>query len=384
MPTLPTPGGDAGNHSVEEFKAALRQEIGADNPVAGLPAGLQDPGDATALQGPSWPPLEGLDDMEARYTLRPPDLVEGTLSAGGRMVLGGASKTNKTWALADLAVALATGRTWLGKTCKPCNVVFVNFEVIPYFMKERFKLVRDAKGIHPEDAGLKERLRVWNLRGISYNLETLTGVLAQVLNGRPVDVLIVDPIYKAMASMDENAAGDVGEMMLALERFADSQAAAVVFSHHFSKGGQAAKDPADRFSGSGVFARSPDSALTITRHEEEGTFVISSILRDFSTPEDYCVKMEFPILTPTDADPTKLHTPGSKPTSYTPAQALLFLPSSGASFGDWFSAAKEAAGISKGRFTDLVKALVESGDVVKEDKLYRPVVPAIANNPLDV
>src|SRR3954470_23651854 len=40
---------------------------------------------------------------------------------------------------------------------------------------------------------------------------------------------------------------------------------------HFAKGNAAAKETIDRISGSGVFARDPDSLITFTKHEEQGS-----------------------------------------------------------------------------------------------------------------
>jgi len=83
-------------------------------------------------------------------------------------------------------------------------------------------------------------------------------------------LIILDPVYKCMGHRDENAAGDIGSLLNEVERLAVQTGAAVVFGAHFSKGSQAGKESIDRVSGSGVFARDPDSILTLTRHEEDG------------------------------------------------------------------------------------------------------------------
>ena len=46
---------------------------------------------------------------------------------------------------------------------------------------------------------------------------------------------------------------------------------------HFAKGNASAKGTIDRISGSGVFARDPDSLVVFTRHEEEGAFVVEMV-----------------------------------------------------------------------------------------------------------
>ena len=44
----------------------------------------------------------------------PNDVIDGLLHKGGKMVIGGGSKSFKTWQLIDMATAVATGTEFLG------------------------------------------------------------------------------------------------------------------------------------------------------------------------------------------------------------------------------------------------------------------------------
>ena len=84
-------------------------------------------------------------------------------------------------------------------------------------------------------------------------------------------MVILDPTYKILGSADENNATDISAMLNGIESLAVSTGAAVAVAGHFAKGNPSAKETIDRISGSGVFARDPDSLVVFTRHEEEGT-----------------------------------------------------------------------------------------------------------------
>jgi len=42
----------------------------------------------------------------------PPQIIEGILHQGCKMILGGTSKSNKSWCLLDLALSVASGSPW--------------------------------------------------------------------------------------------------------------------------------------------------------------------------------------------------------------------------------------------------------------------------------
>jgi hypothetical protein len=233
----------------------------------------------------------------------PAELVKGILHQGSKMVIGGTSKGRKTMTLIDLSVSVATGTPWWGLPCIQGPVCYINFEIQDPFFAHRTHVVCEAKGV----ILAKDAFMVWNLRGHGEGLENLTSDLMAVLRHKKFVLIVFDPIYKGLGSRDENKAGDVASMMNELEKIAVQTRAAIAFGAHYSKGNQAAKESIDRIGGSGVFARDPDSILTMTAHEEPEAFTVDATLRNFAPIEPFVVKWEWPLFNRADdLDPERL------------------------------------------------------------------------------
>jgi hypothetical protein len=48
----------------------------------------------------------------------PPEVIEGRLHQGCKMILGGSSKSNTSWCLLDLAISVASGEKWWGRALR--------------------------------------------------------------------------------------------------------------------------------------------------------------------------------------------------------------------------------------------------------------------------
>jgi hypothetical protein len=96
-------------------------------------------------------------------------------------------------------------------------------------------------------------------------------------------------------------------MLNQLEKIAVKTTAAVAFAAHYSKGNQSLKESIDRIGGSGVFARDPDSILTMTAHAEEECFTVNATLRNFPPIEPFVVRWKWPLFTrDEELDPEQL------------------------------------------------------------------------------
>ncbi len=259
---------------------------------------------------PTWTSANEIpDDLNKLIMQRYPVLIEGLLHRGTKMVLGGGSKSYKTWTLLNLAASVASGTNWFGHKVvnTGLDVIFLNFEVPHEFFLDRVRSVCKAMGIEPPS-----NLKVWSLRGVCNDLNLILETLQERLSNGCA-LLCIDPIYKAIGDRDENSAGDMGLLMNEVEAIVEKTGAAVAFGAHYSKGNQAEKDPLDRISGSGVFARDPDTIMGLTAHEEEGCYTVHSALRNFAGKEPFVVEWNFPLFSPReDLDAGKLRRPGQK------------------------------------------------------------------------
>lgn len=324
----------------------------------------------------SLPPIVDAATMLAEPAALPAELVAGVLHIGGKMVIGGGSKSFKTWLLSDLALAIATGTDWLGFPTTRGRVLYMNLEIQQAFFRKRLADICQAKGLIL-GAGL---LDVWNLRGHAAEISTLiTEVLKQV--GQKYALIVVDPIYKALGGRDENKAGDIAGLLNELERLAVQSGAAVVFGAHFSKGNQAGKESMDRIGGSGVFARDPDSILVLTKHEEDDAFAVETTLRNHAPIPSFVVRWKFPLMhRDDDLNPARLKKVGGRTPEYTADQLLDALGTRSATTSQWKRMVVDNLGMSDRTFYRLVDELKASGKVTAslDGKGWaRPEVPQL-------
>jgi hypothetical protein len=130
--------------------------------------------------------------------------------------------------------------------------------------------------------------------------------------------VVIDPIYKLTTGMDENSAGEVGEMLRVFDDMCKQVDTAVLFCHHFAKGNPGARSAIDRASGSGVFARDFDTGLFITPHKHEGHFVVDPILRHHQPMDKFTTRIDYPVMVlAPDASPNELANPSGPPPLFT-------------------------------------------------------------------
>lgn len=267
----------------------------------------------------SLPPIVDAAKFVATPIEQPSELVAGIVHQGSKLCIGGASKSFKTWTLLDLCLSVASGVPWLGFETKSARVLFVNFEIQPAFFAGRVRAVAQAKEIEVPEG----RLDLWNLRGHAVGAFVLLPKIEARIRDAGYGLIVLDPSYKLLGGLDENKAGDIGSLMNAFERLSTETGATTAFSAHFSKGNQSQKASLDRVSGSGVFARDPDSILTFTRHEEDDAFSVETTVRNFKTVPPFVVRWEYPLMRRDDElDPAKLKQASGRPQSFDPAKLL--------------------------------------------------------------
>jgi hypothetical protein len=126
------------------------------------------------------------------------------------------------------------------------------------------------------------------------------------------------------------------------------------------------KETIDRISGSGVFARDPDSLVIFTKHEEDGAFTVEMILRNLPPVKPFVVKWEYPLfLLEHSLDPSRLKQIGGRPAQYTPETLLQALRDQRLSSSEWKKICNTEYGVSHGKFFELLKELQEAGKVQK-------------------
>lgn len=229
-----------------------------------------------------------------------PDLIEGVLRQGGKMILTGPSKSRKTWALIQLAAALVTGGKWMESfPCRKSTVLYINMEVDRASFINRINKVTDA--LQVPRASLSGRLVSWTLRGVRLTQEQYFEYFDELIRELRPGAVIIDPIYKVMLG-DENKADVVAALCCCFDRLTE-EGCSVIYAHHTKKGGGAGYDAIDRGSGSGVFGRDADAAIDFCECVEEGgsdpehpLYKASIVLRDYPPyQEPLGVRFFFPL-----------------------------------------------------------------------------------------
>jgi AAA domain len=293
----------------------------------------------------------------------PPELIRGILHQGSKLAFGGGSKSFKTWTLLSLALAVASGAKWLGFKSAQGKVLFINFEIQPYAWRGRIMDVARAAGIKLQPG----QVTLWNLRGHAADFRHLIPQIIERCRAENFALIIFDPIYKLYGGADGNKASDVAALLNALEQVAVETGAAIAFGAHFAKGNASGKEAIDRISGSGVFARDPDSLLIFTAHNDEGCFVVEPILRNFPPVKPFGVRWEFPLMQRDEnIDPAKLKKRSGRKADYSPADLLKFLPTRGFTTGEWLKAAKGECGMCDKTFYTLKNKLESDSQISKE------------------
>jgi hypothetical protein len=291
------------------------------------------------------------------------------------MVIGGGSKSFKTWSLVDLAISVATGAPWWGFNTEQGRVLYMNFEIQDVFFSDRIEEVLIAKECDLDNG----QLLYWGLRGHAADLQKIMPQMIAELKERDISLIVFDPIYKGLGDRDENKAGDIAGLLNEIESLAVQTGAAVAFGHHFGKGNQSGKESIDRIGGSGVFTRDPDTILTMTPHGEPDCFTVDAILRNFAPIESFVVRREHPLMVRVDElDPADLKKKPGASKKFGNDEILAPLADGMAlTHAKWFEAVRAATKMSLASFNNRKKLLEADGLVTQlGDKRTDPWVLA--------
>ena len=223
----------------------------------------------------------------------PPQLIDGVLHQGSKLIIGGGSKGRKTWAFLDLAMCVSEGIPWWGWPCNRGKVLYLNFELQPFAMQKRMRMIISHYNDYTNHQVSGENFGVWNLRGHAKGVEELRKQIQTELH--TYSMVIFDPLYKMLGSRSENDAGDMGGLMNELENISVECDISIVIGAHYRKGGPGEGKTFDRISGSGVLARDPDAILTMTdlddqedeNETERECCVVEPVLRNFPPQEKF-------------------------------------------------------------------------------------------------
>lgn len=251
-----------------------------------------------APQKPEMPKPVQLDSVWKDPPPVAPELIEGVLRQGHKMIISAPSKAGKSFALMELAFAIAEGFKWFGSKCMQGKVLYINMEIDDPSCYQRFRSIYEALGMNIDNH--VGNITVWGLRGFSMPITKLTPLIIAEAK-HDYAAIIIDPLYKVMDG-DENSNSDVGQMVGQFDRIARETGASVIYAHHFAKGTGGDRSAIDRAAGAGAFARDPDAILTMTElaiqtdeDSERSAWRMEYILREFPRHKPVSFWWEYPL-----------------------------------------------------------------------------------------
>lgn len=273
---------------IGQAERSLRSPIIRDPAVPETPAsraGLPEP----VNLGDIW---EKLPDVS-------PVLIDGVLRQGHKMIISAPSKSGKSFALMELAIAIAEGMNWFGSRCTQGRALYINMEIDDASCYQRFDTIY-RKGFGMDVGNHPGNITIWGLRGFSMPLSRLVPIIIDQAQ-KKYKAIIIDPLYKVMDG-DENSNSDVGFMVSQFDKIARETGASVIYAHHFAKGTGGDRAAIDRGAGAGTFARDPDAILTMTQLDivdqaepSHTAWRMEYVLREFPNKEPVSFWWKYPM-----------------------------------------------------------------------------------------
>ncbi|GEM_PF-845701 len=280
----------------------------------GDPATGPDENAAGAIAEPSifgCPAPKYLGDLITSCPDLRPAVIQGLLRIGETMNVISAPKVGKSWLANDLALAVATGRPWLGFECVQGDVLIIDNELHEETLANRLPKVAAARSIGLEEVA--QRIMVLSLRGALLDLEQIEPYFRRFSPGQ-FKLIILDAFHRFLpAGVDENDNGAIARLFNIIDRLAQQLKCAFVLIHHTSKGNQSSKDVTDVGAGAGSQSRATDAHVVLRHHEETGSLVLEAKVRSWPPVEPRCLTWQHPVWMPAmHLDPTALYHPERK------------------------------------------------------------------------
>lgn len=264
-------GADRQEAELQEKAAAVRASIFAPAPVepgSFVEAYVQALADVKAAMGATsdegiTPLFISARDLMGKTFAPTPWIVEGLLTEGGVVVVGGEPKTSKSWVGCEIAMAVATGTKVFGEfSTKPLTTAYVFAEDLDVSVRNRLRSLAAARGL-PELVAT-ERMHV-QPRGRNLDLvrdEDCALIVASVRRLGPVGLLVLDPL-RDMHSGEEDKADSMAPVMKRLRLIGNLLNCTVVVVHHTAKASDtsARRRPGQRLRGSSVIHGSIDGGI---------------------------------------------------------------------------------------------------------------------------
>jgi AAA domain len=225
-----------------------------------------------------------------------PMLIERVWPEGAMGFIGAAPKAGKTWIAILKALAVATGRPFLGEfpVVRPGPVLYVALEGTREGLRARIGALARGMGIDPEGGGLDGLHLAYKPKGINLSDRAWAARLVDRARELGAVMVTVDVLRRAAAvSEDFKGAADFTALLRNLAEL-EAERRSLAFCHHFTKPGETQKGrkSADRMAGSGALYAALDAGLFISSSEDGArTMQIEVEARDIRAPRPFRIEL---------------------------------------------------------------------------------------------
>ncbi len=229
-------------------------------------------------------PFELLDEPGPEHE----HLIDGILTVGDKSVIGGASRSGKSFLAIDMAMSIATATDFFGhKVMRPGLVVYQAGEG-GRGIKKRFRAWRQYHQLKKEDRVpvfiLTSRIDIHSADGDTAKLIDELSAIERMYN-LPIVATFIDTLAKASGAADENSGRDMGVVMGNVDKLADAfPEMHVCLVHHMNAGGTKLRGHTSVHAG-------VDQVILVTRDEDNPR--IRTALLDKQKDEEDGAKIVF-------------------------------------------------------------------------------------------
>jgi len=186
-------------------------------------------------------------------------VIKGVLPQAGLAVVYGASGSGKSFAVLDMALAIAQGRPWRGRKVRQGKVAYIAAEGADGFRK-RLAAYALHQGIELDDVPMTVLNGAPNLLEVKDAADIVVGVKA----AGGANVIIIDTLAQTMPGGNENAGEDMGKALAHCKRIHEATGALVILIHH------SGKDQAKGARGWSGLRAAADAEIEVMRDEPSG------------------------------------------------------------------------------------------------------------------
>ncbi len=251
------------DHGGDQRKAlsSLASRFGIETP---RPSAQDEFGALEPLPVNKKPRLLSINDIEALPD--PKWLINGLLPEQSLAITYGPPKHGKTFIALSMALHVAAGRDWFGRTVQQGGVVYIAGEGAG-----GLKLRVRAARVH---YGIPSGIPFWALpRAVNFSdmkaVHELAGLIREAAGNTTVGLVVIDTLARAMPGVDENSAGDVGRVIAACDWLKDQLGCTVMPVHHQGKDGDKG------LRGSSALGGAVDTLLHATRQNSEAADIVT-------------------------------------------------------------------------------------------------------------